>query len=61
LGLQEALVGTEHLNEENQYYCSFCEKKVDATRRISLMSLPPYLCFSLKRFIFDMKVNSATS
>ena len=41
---------------DNQFFCSFCQKKTDARRQMKLASMPPYLCVSLKRFVFDMKV-----
>ncbi len=47
----------EELSGDNQYHCDFCGKKVDATRQLCLRQLPPYLCMSLQRFVFDMKVN----
>lgn len=46
----------EELSGDNQYHCDFCGKKVDATRQLCLRQLPPYLCLSLQRFVFDMKV-----
>lgn len=46
----------EELSGDNQYHCDFCGKKVDATRQLCLRQLPPYLCMSLQRFVFDMKV-----
>lgn len=33
--------------------------QVDATRQLELRSLPPMLCFSLQRFVFDFHVSSA--
>ncbi|KAL0020878.1 hypothetical protein WJX77_005350 [Trebouxia sp. C0004] len=45
----------EELSGDNQYLCDFCGKKVDATRQLCLRQLPPYLCMSLQRFVFDMK------
>mmetsp|Transcript_30817 Transcript_30817/g.87180 ORF Transcript_30817/g.87180 Transcript_30817/m.87180 type:complete len:1193 (+) Transcript_30817:269-3847(+) len=45
----------ELLTGDNQYQCSNCNRKVDAERQLKLRSLPPYLCFSLMRFVFDMK------
>ncbi|KAL4440027.1 hypothetical protein ABPG75_003028 [Micractinium tetrahymenae] len=43
----------EMLEGDNQYQCDFCGHKVDATRQLELRSLPPMLCFSLQRFVFD--------
>ena len=48
----------EELSGDNQYHCDFCGKKVDATRQLCLRQLPPYLCMSLQRFVFDMKVTT---
>ena len=45
----------ERLDGDNQYQCDFCGHRTDATRRVRLHSLPPYLCFQLKRFVFDMQ------
>ena len=50
------MLDAEQLTGDNQYYCEFCGIKFDATRQLCLHELPPYLCFSLKRFVFDMKV-----
>jgi len=48
-----SLLGSEILQWENQYYCERCSGKSDATRRFKISSLPPLLCLSLQRFIFD--------
>ena len=55
---QADMLCTEELSGDNQYHCDFCGKKVDATRQLCLRQLPPYLCLSLKRFVFDMKVTA---
>lgn len=55
---QAALLGEERLEGDNQYVCAFCEAKVDATRQLRLRSVPPYLCLSLQRFVFDLKARS---
>ena len=57
--LQARLLSAEHLEGENKYHCAFCESKVDATRQIRLHCVPPVLCLSLQRFVFDMKVRPA--
>ena len=49
----------EHLAGDNQYACEHCGRKVDATRQLRLRTLPPYLCLSLKRFVFDLRVRSS--
>ncbi len=41
---------------DNQFFCTLCQKKTDAQRQMKLVSTPPYLCLSLQRFVFDMKV-----
>ncbi len=51
----------EHLAGDNQYACEHCGRKVDATRQLRLRTLPPYLCLSLKRFVFDLRVRGAVS
>lgn len=56
LDAQATLLGAEHLEGQNQYECAFCCQKVDAERQMRLRSLPPYLCISLQRFVFDLKV-----
>ena len=56
LSVQADMLSAEELSGDNQYHCDFCGKKVDATRQLCLRQLPPYLCFSLQRFVFDMKV-----
>lgn len=43
----------EHLSGDNQYLCEYCHQKVDATRQMVLGQLPPYLCLSLQRFVFN--------
>ena len=48
----------ERLEGDNQYLCAFCEAKVDATRQLRLRSVPPYLCLSLQRFVFDLKARA---
>ena len=55
--LQTDMLCKEELAGDNQYFCEFCGKKADATRQLCLQQLPPYLCLSLQRFVFDMKVS----
>lgn len=50
------MLSAEELSGDNQYHCEFCGGKVDATRQLCLRQLPPYLCLSLQRFVFDVKV-----
>lgn len=54
--LQAEMLSPESLCGDNQFFCDFCDKKADATRQLCLQQLPPYLCLSLQRFVFDMKV-----
>jgi ubiquitin carboxyl-terminal hydrolase 48 len=60
----DAFFKAEALTGENQYYCSHCQCKQDATRQIQLRSVPPVLTLVLMRFVFNMslmakmKVNS---
>ena len=54
--VQADMLRAEELSGDNQYHCDFCGKKVDATRQLCLRQLPPFLCLSLQRFVFDMKV-----
>lgn len=54
--VQADMLSAEELSGDNQYHCDFCGKKADATRQLCLRQLPPYLCLSLQRFVFDMKV-----
>lgn len=42
------------LDEDNQYMCEKCDKKVDALKRVVIKKLPRYLLCTLKRFEFDM-------
>ena len=49
----------EELRGDNQYRCELCRGMVDATRQLCLRALPPYLCISLKRFVYDLRVRLA--
>ncbi|KAL8264057.1 hypothetical protein R6Q59_022187 [Mikania micrantha] len=54
-GLDESLddyLSVEELQGDNQYFCSSCAIRVNATRSIKLQSLPPVLIFQLKRCVF---------
>ena len=55
---QMSALEVEHLTGDNQYACEHCGRKVDATRQLRLRTLPPYLCLSLKRFVFDLRVRT---
>ena len=43
----------EDLDGDNQYMCTQCDQKRDATRRIVLRHLPPVLNLQLLRFVYD--------
>lgn len=51
-----SLLAPEFLFGDNRYSCDFCAAKVDATRQFRLRELPPMLCLSLQRFVFDFNV-----
>ncbi|PSC68725.1 ubiquitin carboxyl-terminal hydrolase 26 [Micractinium conductrix] len=50
-----SITSAEFMDGDNQYHCDYCAKKVDATRQQELRSLPPVLCMSLRRFVFDFQ------
>lgn len=50
-----SLLSPEILDGDNQYYCEHCNTKRDATRQLVVKDLPPFLCLSLQRFVFDLK------
>lgn len=56
---QVSALASEELVGDNQYYCDSCGRKCNADRQMRLRSLPPYLCLSLQRFVFDMQVGAA--
>ncbi|KAL0978076.1 hypothetical protein UPYG_G00165600 [Umbra pygmaea] len=43
----------EKLDGDNRYFCESCQSKQNATRRITLHSLPRTLNLQLMRFVFD--------
>ncbi|KAJ3217577.1 Ubiquitin carboxyl-terminal hydrolase 42 [Dinochytrium kinnereticum] len=43
----------EHLIKDNQYFCSQCKTKVDATKRLTILHPPNVLALHLKRFDFS--------
>ncbi len=47
------LLSPEILDGDNQFSCDRCAAKRDATRRLQIRSLPPMLCLSLQRFVYD--------
>jgi len=48
-----SLLSPEILEGENQFSCDRCAAKRDATRRLQIRILPPMLCLSLQRFVYD--------
>lgn len=52
-----AYTAPEILNGNNQWLCSKCNQKVDATKALVLTNLPPILTLHLKRFTFDPTTN----
>lgn len=48
----------EVLDGENQYFCSTCSMKQDATRKIALRRLPKVLNLQLLRFVFDRYIST---
>ena len=56
--LQESLtslLSTELLEGDNCFHCDYCGTKREVTRQLELRSLPPILCLSLQRFVFDFQ------
>lgn len=51
--LQSLYCEKESLSGANQYHCSQCDKKVDASKGAVLSDLPKILTFSLLRFQYD--------
>eukprot|EP00890_Picochlorum_soloecismus_P003755 jgi/Picsp_1/4380/NSC_01886-R1_ubiquitin carboxyl-terminal hydrolase 26-like len=51
----KSLLTAEILEGDNQYFCDNCNAKRDASRQLLVKDLPPILCLSLQRFVFDMK------
>ncbi|KAI8055337.1 hypothetical protein BDF22DRAFT_774814 [Syncephalis plumigaleata] len=49
----QRLLVSETLTGDNQYYCDACKQKQDATRTLSIQSLPPVLHLQLMRFVFN--------
>ena len=40
----------EKLEKENEYFCSYCKRNVNAYRKSEIFYAPPYLILSIKRF-----------
>ena len=49
----DAYLHPESLEGDNQYECSKCKKKCDATRSMTMVKLPPVLNVQLARYVFD--------
>ena len=41
----------EKLEKENEYFCSSCKRHVNAYHKSDIFYMPPYLIFSIKRFV----------
>ncbi|PSS03887.1 hypothetical protein BD289DRAFT_358590 [Coniella lustricola] len=54
----EAYVDGEHMEGDNKYKCSSCDRHVDAVRRSCLKEIPNSLIFHLKRFDFNLRTQS---
>ncbi|PKY49535.1 hypothetical protein RhiirA4_405561 [Rhizophagus irregularis] len=52
----ELSVEGELLDGDNQYFCTKCNKSVDAIKRSCIKKLPKNLIVNLKRFDFDMEL-----
>lgn len=50
-----AYVEGEHMEGDNKYKCSTCDRHVDAVRRSCLKEMPDSLIFHLKRFDFNLR------
>lgn len=48
------------LNGDNQYFCDWCEKKLDANRRETFHTLPNLLIIVLKRFEYSIEYGERT-
>lgn len=46
---------TEQLTDDNQYFCSHCQSKQDASKGLKFAQLPYVLVLQLKRFDLDFK------
>ena len=49
----DAFIAGDMLDQDNQYHCEKCDKKVDALKRQCIKEMPKYLLMTLKRFDFD--------
>jgi ubiquitin C-terminal hydrolase len=46
---------TEELTDDNQYFCSYCQSKQDASKGLKFAQLPYVLVLQLKRFDLDFR------
>lgn len=53
-----AYVEGEHMEGDNKYKCSTCDRHVDAVRRSCLKEMPDSLIFHLKRFDFNLRTQA---
>ncbi|ROW14317.1 hypothetical protein VPNG_03964 [Cytospora leucostoma] len=54
----DAYVDGEHMEGDNKYKCSNCDRHVDAVRRSCLKEIPDSLIFHLKRFDFNLRTQA---
>lgn len=54
----DAYVEGEHMEGDNKYKCSTCDRHVDAVRRSCLKEMPDSLIFHLKRFDFNLRTQA---
>lgn len=54
----DAYVEGEHMEGDNKYKCSSCDRHVDAVRRSCLKEIPNSVIFHLKRFDFNLRTQS---
>lgn len=54
----QAYVEGEHMEGDNRYKCSSCDRHVDAVRRSCLKEIPDSVIFHLKRFDFNLRTQS---
>lgn len=58
---QASSLEAEVMDNDNKVNCEFCGTKTTFTRRHVLRHLPPLLCLSLQRFVFDYDVSAGLS
>lgn len=49
----DQIIRPESLDGDNQYLCSKCARKCDATRTLKFVELPPVMNVQLSRYVFD--------